>query len=282
MSRDRSLDILMITYNRAHYTRLALTRLLDTCDETMRVWLWHNGDHAETLAVTRELSAHPRVHRFHHSAENKRLREPTNWLFAESAGAYVSKVDDDCLLPDGWADTLRDAHEADERLGVVGCWRFLPEDFDPALAEHKIAEFAGGHRVLRNLWVEGSGYVAKRACVDACSLIRPKESFSGWCIRAARKGFVNGWYYPFIWQEHMDDPRVPHTALKSDADLAGNLPLSAVNRGVRTLAQWEAQLRQSARTVQAASLNPVLYTPAGRFVRRALRRLGLSAEGRAS
>lgn len=282
MTRDRSLDILMITYNRPHYTRLALTRLLETCDESMRVWLWHNGDHAETLAVAKELSTHPRVHRFHHSPENKRLREPTNWLFANADGAYVSKVDDDCLLPDGWADRLRDAHEAEPRFGVIGCWRFLPEDFDPALSEKKLASFAAGHRLLRNLWVEGSGYVAKRACVEACGPIRPRESFSSWCIRAAKAGFVNGWYYPFIWQEHMDDPRVPHTALKSDADLAGNLPLSAVNRGVRTLAQWEAQLRESARTVQAASLNPFYYSPLSRLVRRTLRRTGLFSERRAT
>ena len=51
----------MVTYNRPDYTRLALTRLLETCDERMSVWLWHNGDHQPTLAVTRELSAHPAV-----------------------------------------------------------------------------------------------------------------------------------------------------------------------------------------------------------------------------
>lgn len=34
-------DVLMITYNRAEYTRRALARLLDTADETMRIWVWH-------------------------------------------------------------------------------------------------------------------------------------------------------------------------------------------------------------------------------------------------
>ncbi len=87
-------DILMITHNRPDYTRLALRRLLDSCDETMRVWLWHNGDHAPTLEAVRGFAEHPRVHRFHVSPANKKLREPTNWVLAEGDGEYFAKVDD--------------------------------------------------------------------------------------------------------------------------------------------------------------------------------------------
>ena len=133
MTDTRSIDILMITYRRPHYTRLALDRLLATCDESMRVWLWHNGDHAETLELVKSYESHPRVHRFHHCPENLRLREPTNWLFRESTGAFVTKVDDDCLMPFGWADTLRAAMDEEPRFGMLGCWRFQEEDFD---AEH--------------------------------------------------------------------------------------------------------------------------------------------------
>ena len=46
---EQSIDILMITYNRPEYTRLSLERLLATCDESMRVWVWHNGTDEETL-----------------------------------------------------------------------------------------------------------------------------------------------------------------------------------------------------------------------------------------
>lgn len=272
-------DILMITYNRPRYTRLSLRRLLDTCDESMRVWIWHNGDHAETLDVVRSMADHPRIHRFHHSPENKRLREPTNWLYAEAKGEYLSKVDDDCLLPDGWCQALRQVHEDEPRLGVIGCWRFMPEDFDPALSGPRIETLSGGHRLLRSLWVEGSGYLMKRECRDRAGLIRESESFTSYCIRLARLGWIHGWRYPFLWQEHMDDPRAPHSALKSDADIAGNLPLSAINRGVRTLADWEAQLRRSARRVQEASLNPAWYTPLGRAAQRLMRRLVPGVQG---
>jgi glycosyltransferase involved in cell wall biosynthesis len=252
MSDAAGIDILMITYNRPQYTRLALERLLATCDEHMRVWIWQNGSDAETFALVQSLSSHPRVHKFHHSVENKKLREPTNWLWTNAKGDFVCKVDDDCIMPDGWADTLRKAHADAPELGVVGCWRFPDEDFVPDSAHKKIASFAGGHRLMKNLWVEGSGYLMKRACLDRCGPLRDGESFTQYCVRVAAAGWVNGWYYPFLYQEHMDDPRSPNSLLKTDADLQKYLPLSAKNNGVETLAAWQAQLRRSARLLQEA------------------------------
>ncbi len=250
-----TIDILMITYNRPEYTRLALTRLLETCDVRMRVWVWHNGNDEQTLAVARELSDHPRVHRFHHSPENKRLREPTNWLWGGADGDFLCKVDDDCLMPWNWADKHRQAHADVQQIGVLGSWRFHDEDFVPDLAMRKIEAFAGGHQVLKNLWVEGSGYTFKRRCLARCGLLRDGESFTRYCIRVAAAGWTNGWYYPFLYQEHMDDPRSPHSLLKTDDDLQKYLPLSAVTFGVRSLADWQAALRRDAIAVQSASLD---------------------------
>jgi hypothetical protein len=53
----------------------------------------------------------------------------------------------------------------------------------------------------------------------------------------------------------MDDPRAPHTLLHTDADLREHLPISAQRTGVSTLADWDRQLRRSARFVQGASLD---------------------------
>jgi GT2 family glycosyltransferase len=265
------IDILMITYNRPEYTRLSLTRLLETCDETMRVWLWHNGEHDETLEVVKSLADHARVHECYHSKENKKLREPTNWLWQNAAGAYLGKVDDDCLVPRGWANTLRGAHGDVPELGVIACWHLHRDDFIPAVADRKIERFEGGHRVLRHPWVCGSGYLMKRACVEAAGLLGPQESFTQYCIRLALAGWINGWYYPLILQDHMDDPRSPHSLIRSDADLHAHLPLSAINSGVKTVEQWTAQLRRSAKIVQRASPNPQAYTG----WRRKLRTAGL-------
>lgn len=266
------IDILMITYNRPAYTALSLGRLLETCDETMRVWIWHNGEHRETLDAVKGFLSDPHVYQFHHSAENVKLTIPTNWFWKEADGEFLSKVDDDCLLPNGWAQTLRSAHESHEGFGVLGCWRFLEEDFVPELANRKIREFPGGHQILENFWVQGSGYLMKRRCVEKQGLLRPGQSFTGYCIDLALGGYTNGWYYPFIREEHLDDPRSHLSALKHEQEFQERPPLSATRTGARTIEEWQDQIRQEARSVQAASVDPAHYVGWRKQLRR-LRRL---------
>lgn len=254
------IDILMITYNRPGYTKKALGALLDSCDQTMRVWVWHNGDHQETLDVVNSFRAHPQFYHFEHCPENKRLREPTNWFWQNSDGAFVCKVDDDCMLPEGWAQTLRDAHDANPKFGVIGCWRFYEEDFVPKLANRKIDTFAGNHQIMRNAWVQGSGYLLRRECQKENGLLGENESFPAYCIRAALSGWQIGWYFPFIHEEHMDDPRSPFCEMKSDEDFMANRPLSAINDNVTSLAQWSARVKHMAMLVQRAHPDPKFHT----------------------
>ena len=268
-----SIDILVITYRWAHYAQRSLEALLDTCDDSMRVWLWHNGVDEETLATARSFRTHPRVAAFHHSLENQKLRTPTNWMWSQAGGDYVSKVDDDCLVASDWADKLRKAHEDEPRFGVIGSWRFYDEDFEPDLAGKKIATFRGGHKVMRNAWVQGSGYLMKRRCVEEQGLLRKNQSFTDYCVEVAHRGYVNGWYYPFVHEEHLDDPRSPMTGLHSDADLLDRLPLSAQQRGITTLADWEARMRASAKSLQAADPDPRQYRRGHRRLQRLLSRM---------
>jgi glycosyltransferase involved in cell wall biosynthesis len=255
---DRSIDILMITHNRPSYTEQALGRLLATCDATMRVWVWHNGQDGETLSVVNRFREHPRLYAFYHSPTNEKLNVPTNWLWRQAEGAYLSKVDDDCLVPFEWADVLREAHEAWSTLGIIGCWRFQDEDFLPERAAAKIRQF-GQHQLMQNLWVEGSGYLMKRPCRDQGGLLRPGQSFSRYCLERAREGWVHGWYFPFLYQEHLDDPRAPHSGLISDSQFNHYRPLSAGTGGSSSLQAWDEQLRRSARYLQSASLDPSDY-----------------------
>lgn len=251
-----TVDVLMVTYDCPESTDLCLGRLLETCGENARVWLWHNGDHRETLDVVEKYKTHPRLARFHHSHENQKLWAPTNWLFAESEADYLSKVDDDNLLPHGWIEKLMAAHEAYASFGVLGCWRFQDEDFEPDVAFRKIKEFPGGHRVMLNLWTEGSCFLMKRACRDAQGLLAQGQSFPQYCKKLALSGWVNGYHYPFIKYENLDDPRSPYTLIRSEADLERFLPLTAQYNGVRTVQEWTDQLRRSAYNAQSASPDP--------------------------
>lgn len=254
---SRDVDILMVTYRRPHYTRRSLAQLLATCDDDMRVWVWHNGGPGETLDVVRELERHPRLHRLHVSDTNRKLREPTNWLWSESSGAYVSKVDDDCLLPQEWARTLRAAHESAPQLGVVGSWRFQDEDFLPESSK-RVVDLPGGHRLLRSCWVQGSGYVMKRECVERQGLL-DEPSFTTYCRRLALAGWVNGFYFPFVREDHMDDPRSPNSGLRSDEDLRSFAPIGALTDGVTSVDVWTERVRWNARVIQTAPLDPRWY-----------------------
>jgi hypothetical protein len=251
-----ALDILMVTFDQPDYVELSLPRLLETCDDSMHVWIWHNGTDERTLEVSQSFAGDSRVAKFHHSPENRPLRDPINWLFEGSSATYVSKVDDDCLESPGWAQTLMAAHRDVEELGALGTWRFPDEDFEPDLSLPKIAEFPGGHKVLQNFWVQGSGFVMKRACVERHGALRPGQTFTQYCVQLMLEGWVNGWYYPFIREEHMDDPRCPYTRLRTDEDLLRRLPLTARLNGITTLADWEENMRRSAHASQAAPLDP--------------------------
>jgi len=251
-----TVDILMVTYDSPESTNLCLSRLLETCGDGARVWLWHNGDHRETLELVEKHSHHPRVAHFHHSEENLRLWAPTNWLLKNSEADYLSKVDDDNLLPHGWIETLVRAHESYDRFGVLGCWRFPEEDFEPELAERKIREFPGGHRVMLNLWTEGSCFLMKRKCRDEQGTLAEGQSFPQYCKNLAFAGWVNGYYFPFIKYENLDDPRSPYTVIRSESDLKRYLPLTAQYNGIGTIEEWTNQLRRSAHIAQAASPDP--------------------------
>lgn len=249
-------DILMITYKRAAFTQLSLSRLLETCDSQMRVWVWHNGDDQDTLDVVRSFRSHPRFHRLEISHENVKLRSPTNWFWRNSDGKYISKVDDDCLMTDGWAQTLRSAHEASSRLGIIGTWRFYEEDLVLDLVQKKLRRLSDFHKLMVHGFVQGSGYVMKREVHEQLGSIRANESFTGYCLRAAYRGWINGWYYPFIHEDHMDDARSPNYPIRTEEEFQKSLSLSQINFGVNSLVDWRTFSRMQARHLQTDIVDP--------------------------
>lgn len=271
MSQDIA-DVLMITYNRASYTDMALSELITRSKGHARIWVWHNGQDQETLSVVRKYEHE--LYRFHHSEENLGLSAPTNWLFKNAEGEFLSKVDDDCIVPEDWLPKLKAAFREEQNFGILGCWRFQEEDFRPDLAHKKIQKFSGGVSVLRNAWVEGSGYLMRRECVDRLGLLQQGESFTDYCINVTREGWINGWIYPFLYQEHMDDPRAEHAGLHSDEDLLRRLPLSASRNEVATLEGWTEQIRRSAEGVQRAPFEAAYWSPWRRKWRRFEKKLG--------
>jgi glycosyltransferase involved in cell wall biosynthesis len=251
-----NIKVLMITFNRPDYTKKSLARLCDTAPRNLRVTVWDNGSNTETKEVLEKYRSHWCVENIIFNKTNDKLRGPTNWFWENSQTAeLLGKVDDDCLVPEDWCGILEEAHKDIPEAGILGCWRFLPEDFRYEKAVKKIWTY-GTHQILRNCWVEGSGYLMKREVVHKIGFLKDKESFTGFCTRAAAQGFINGWYYPFLFQEHMDDPRVPNTGIRSEEDFRKLIPLTAINFRIKTKEEWLQCLMKEAQNHQEYSINP--------------------------
>jgi hypothetical protein len=233
--------LLMITYNRREYTRMALERLLAGAGD-FAVWIWDNGSTDGTADLVRAVKSHPRVHRVHLSPENVLQTPPFDWLLRDCQSPLVGKVDNDCLMPARWVDPIARALNDEPRLAVIGCWTFWPDDFDPKLAAHKIRRF-GDHHVLTNAYIGGTGLLVRSELARRFWMPRPNGMpINQYAMSAA--GLVNGWYYPLIWAEHMDDPRSEYCTLRQPDGMNETYALTAQLRGHRTPEQYERWIRQ--------------------------------------
>ncbi len=75
----------------------------------------------------------------------------------------------------------------------------------------------------------------------------------------ALRGYINGFYFPLIYVEHMDDPRSPNTLLKTDDDLKKYFPVSAGIFDVCSLEEFSQVIRRQALLIQTASYDPKKY-----------------------
>jgi GT2 family glycosyltransferase len=209
-----SIHLVIMTYNRLEYTKLALPRLLEDPGEEFRLTIWDNASSDGTQDFLRSLRDR-RIDEIVFSPENKGQSYVTNRVWGGSSAELVGKVDNDCLVTPGWTRILSRAHSELPELGVIGCWHFFEDDFDYERARVKIQQF-GAHRIFRHPWVDGSALLVKRAVYEKFAPCREEEYLSDFWLRLARAGYVNGYYYPLVLQEHMDDPKSDHTLLKDE------------------------------------------------------------------
>ena len=121
-------------------------------------------------------------------------------------------------------------------------------------------DLPGGHRVLKNCWIAGTGHLIKRRCLeDGGSALAEGQTFTNWCVHLAARGWIHGWYYPFLYMENMDDPRSPLTQLRTEDDFRANKGLSPTRFGVTSLEELRARQTQLALEVQTCSTNPWHY-----------------------
>ncbi len=207
-----NIHLVMMTYNRLGYTMFSLPRLLADPSEEFSLTIWDNGSTDGTQDYLRTVRDQ-RIVDIVLSPTNRGQAYVTNKVWSESTADLLGKVDNDCLVTPGWTRTLTRAHEDIDNLGVVGCWHFFPKDFDYDRARHKIQQF-GKHCIFRHPWIDGSSLLVKRSVYERFGPCHVDEYLSGFWIRVALGGYINGFYYPLIFQEHMDDPKSSYCVIK--------------------------------------------------------------------
>jgi glycosyltransferase involved in cell wall biosynthesis len=235
-----TIAIVVPTYNRIEYTKLTLERLLSDTTEDFDLYIWDNGSTDLTKQYLLDELRDPRIVEVITNEENVGQTGAMNYVWSKTKADLVGKLDNDCLVTPGWSRVFEKAHKDISRLGAVAMWHFPVNMFDGASAQKakKIQTF-GEHQIVRHPWVCGSGFIMKR---ETYLKYGPWESgrhvgTTQYFLRMALGGEINGWYYPLIWQEHMDNPLSSYTKLKDDKSIAENFEItySLKFKNIRTL-----------------------------------------------
>ena len=209
-----TIDLVFITYNRIEYTKLALNSVLADPTEKFSLTIWDNASTDGTVEYLKNEVNDPRISEVIFSKQNIGQTAAVNQIWSQSKADLLGKLDNDCLVTPGWTRTLARAHSDIDNLGVIACWHFSPQDYDYERAKHKIQSF-GGHQVFRHPWICGTGLLIKRETFKKFGPIKNKGTTRYW-LKMASAGYINGWYYPLIYQEHMDDPKSSYCMIKDE------------------------------------------------------------------
>jgi len=230
-------DLLYLTRNRLPYARHSLPTLLADREEEFSLTIWDNGSSDGTREFLESIDDR-RIVRKVYSPENIPPCQVWNRCVAESGADLFGFVADDLLVTPGWVRALSKAHEDVPEFGRIACWHLIPEAFDYERAHWKIQHF-GNHSILRHPWTNGCG-LAKIKALRETGVVVDSEGESRYWIRVALKGYVNGFYYPLIYADHMDDPWSKYFPFKDRFDEWLQQSATAKRMELRSLEEAEA------------------------------------------
>ncbi len=224
------IDLLFVSYNRLSYTKLALQSLLADPTEEFSLTIW---DNASTDGTKEYLSSveDPRIVRKVFARENVHVYGAAKECFGQSSADLIGFVPNDFIFTQGWTRALSRAHADVPEFGQVSCWHLGAEFFDKVRARHKIQRF-GSHQLLRHPWTDGCGLV-KLKTVREFGLQGIGSTAYG--KRLALKGYVNGFYFPLIYAEHMDYPWSKHFAFSGQIEEWLGASATAKSHGIKTV-----------------------------------------------
>jgi hypothetical protein len=179
--------------------------------------IWDNASTDGTVAYLRDrLKGLPNVTGIA-SPVNRGVVFPMNEVWSSDPEAeLLAKIDNDTLVPPDLVRRLAECHLQSSRFGVLSGFHFR-EEGEALAEEHRIKTF-DGVPVLPQPYVGG--------CAVMIGLIDYRKDGpdgrpfmdSGWTIYqqwVTDQGFVNGYPWPPVHVDHMEDTRSPH-CIRSD------------------------------------------------------------------
>lgn len=234
------IDLVFITYNRLAYTKLALASVLAEPAEEFSLTIWDNASTDGTVKYLKNEVNDRRIADIVFSKENIGQAAAIDKIWSQSKANLLGKLDNDCILTPGWTRKLAQAHADIDDLGVVACWNFFESDFDYERAKHKIQQF-GEHQILRHPWTCGTGLLIKREVYKKMGPIQARMTTKYW-LNMAAAGYINGFYFPLIYQEHMDDPKSSYCQINTDEGMHKHKSVT-VGLQARSFDNYEATLK---------------------------------------
>jgi hypothetical protein len=248
-------DLLLITHNRRRYVEKTLETLVRD-PAAFRVYWWDNHSTDGATDVVRALLSE-RLSATHLSDRNVYQGVPTRWFLETSRSDVVGKIDDDVLLPIGWLDRFTPLVRENATLGMLGCWMFMPEDWDEEMARQNCIRVAG-LRIFRVLTMGGCSFVARREVLLRFLLDEPLQGLPVDKPGMSLAGFISGYPVPLEFAHHMDDPRSPHCRMRDPKSSPDEWSYTMGHQRFDSLDEYARWIEADARYYQETPFNEQL------------------------
>jgi hypothetical protein len=277
----------MVTYNRLEYTKVAVDAMLALDYPDLTIVVWDNASCDGTVAWLQERFRGDTRVQLIASPVNRGIVHPMNavWFGQFASGGreppvcagmgtgyapngsapfeLMAKIDNDTWVPPDLLLRLADCHRRSDRFGVLSGFHFRAEG--EALVDDSRVSEIDAVRVLAQPYVGGCAVMVRRSILDRLGPIPCRGEAqqgplmdSGWTFyqqRLTDEGLINGYPWPPIHVDHMEDTRSPRCIRTPEyeqykRDLRGMSP----EQFTQELCVWRPSWMQSA-GADAGSLN---------------------------